>query len=91
LSFGPLDRVFISPATHQIHHGVHRSMHDRNFGNLLAVWDLCCGTLLLPDRGVGRVGLGGEEEAYRGIWRPLVIPFVGAARSCAAPFTRKRR
>lgn len=35
----PVERVFISPAQHQIHHSVSKHHRDRNFGVALAVWD----------------------------------------------------
>lgn len=39
LSFGPLERFFISPAQHQIHHSCDRQHYDKNFGTCLALWD----------------------------------------------------
>jgi len=36
----PLERVFISPAQHQIHHSTDPRHVDRNFGVALAVWDV---------------------------------------------------
>ncbi len=44
-----LNRVFVSPATHQIHHSVARQHWDKNMGGYLAVWDWMFGTLVLPD------------------------------------------
>lgn len=40
----PVERVFISPAQHQIHHSMDRRHIDRNFGAALAVWDVMFGT-----------------------------------------------
>ncbi|HKY91692.1 MAG TPA: sterol desaturase family protein [Nevskiaceae bacterium] len=38
-----LDRVLrllvITPEFHRVHHSVHRDEHDRNYGNLLSIWD----------------------------------------------------
>ena len=39
LSFGRLERIFISPAQHQIHHSNKTSDYDKNFGTCLALWD----------------------------------------------------
>lgn len=36
----PLERVFISPGQHQIHHSLASRHMDRNFGAVLAVWDV---------------------------------------------------
>lgn len=35
-----LERVFISPAQHQIHHSIARRHWDKNYGVVLAVWDV---------------------------------------------------
>lgn len=49
VDYGPvLDRVFISPAQHQIHHSVAVHHHDRNYGLSLAIWDWMFGTLYVP-------------------------------------------
>ena len=39
LSFGKLERIFISPAQHQIHHSSAVEHTDKNFGTCLAIWD----------------------------------------------------
>lgn len=81
LSFGPLDAVFISPATHQLHHSTDRCHHDRNFGNMLAIWDRMAGTLIRP---CGRPNLTfglctGEDGVYGTLVRLYFLPFVRAA------------
>ncbi len=51
LSFGPvLERLFISPAQHQVHHSSAVEHHNRNYGEVLAVWDWMFGTLYVPAR-----------------------------------------
>jgi sterol desaturase/sphingolipid hydroxylase (fatty acid hydroxylase superfamily) len=39
IHFGPLERIFLSPAAHQIHHSRNSEHFDKNFGVCLAVWD----------------------------------------------------
>ncbi len=39
LGFGALERWFISPAQHQIHHSARPEHRDKNFGTCLACWD----------------------------------------------------
>ena len=86
LSFGPLDRWLISPATHQLHHSVDPAHHDRNFGNFLAIWDRLAGSLLTPREVAGdqreptlRFGLGEPggawEREYGSLWRLYLWPF----------------
>ena len=64
LSFGPLERWFVSPAQHQLHHS--RDHGNVNLGSHLAIWDRLLGTALpagakrdlefglRPDRGTRR-------------------------------------
>jgi sterol desaturase/sphingolipid hydroxylase (fatty acid hydroxylase superfamily) len=47
LGFGRLERLFISPAQHQIHHSVEVEHYDKNFGSALAIWDGFFNTLIL--------------------------------------------
>ena len=51
LTYGPIfERIFISPAQHQIHHSVEKRHHDKNFGAILALWDWLGGSLCLADK-----------------------------------------
>jgi len=50
LSFGPLERIFISPAQHQIHHSSAPEHHNLNFGSQLSIWDRMGGTLYRTDQ-----------------------------------------
>lgn len=89
LSFGPLDRYLISPATHQLHHSSDPAHHDRNFGNFLAIWDRLAGSLLTPGEvarsrtpklhfGLGPAG-GAWEREYGSLWRLYLWPVWRAA------------
>lgn len=44
LSFGFLERWFISPAQHQLHHSNNPRHFNQNYGAILAVWDRCFGS-----------------------------------------------
>lgn len=49
LSYGNvLSHILISPAQHQIHHSKAPKHHDKNYGQLLAIWDWMFGTLYIP-------------------------------------------
>lgn len=39
LGFGPLEKIFISPKMHQIHHSNQEIHYDKNFGVSLSIWD----------------------------------------------------
>ena len=78
LTFGPLDRLLISPAAHQLHHSEAHEHFDRNFGNMLSVWDQLFGSHLRPPRRpmALRFGLGAETDHYRSAWRLLLAPMI---------------
>lgn len=84
LSYGPvLERIFISPAQHQIHHSVERAHYDRNYGAALAIWDWMFRSLYVT-RGHERItfGLTAEEKNHRDTLGSLVIdPVVASARA----------
>ena len=49
LSYGRvLDHIFVSPALHQIHHSIAPEHHNKNYGEVLAIWDWMFGTLYVP-------------------------------------------
>ena len=49
MSYGPvLNRLFMSPAHHQIHHSIDPRHWNKNFSVKLAVWDALFGTLYNP-------------------------------------------
>jgi len=41
---GWLDSIFNTPSTHRVHHGTNPEYIDRNYGNLLIIWDRIFGT-----------------------------------------------
>lgn len=72
-----LSHLLISPAMHQVHHSADPRHHDKNLGNIFALWDWLFGTLYLPERvepvsfGLGDAGAG--HETLRGLYaRPFV-------------------
>lgn len=44
MGFGPLERIFISPAQHQMHHSREMGLARSNIGSCLAIWDQLLGT-----------------------------------------------
>jgi len=78
ISFGPvLNRWFISPAHHQLHHSREARHFGKNRGFELAVWDRIFGTLYLPVAGEEfRLGLGdGTESSWHAVGRLYGWPF----------------
>ena len=70
-----LERFFISPKQHQIHHSVKH--FDKNFGGYLAIWDYMFGTLAFSkDVKVLKFGLRKSQmNQYNSIWNLLIAPF----------------
>lgn len=77
LSFGPtLERYFISPAMHQIHHSDKVEHFDMNMGGALAIWDRMFGTHYSPKgREVEGFGIGEETRDFRSLGVIYLRPF----------------
>jgi sterol desaturase/sphingolipid hydroxylase (fatty acid hydroxylase superfamily) len=43
-----LEHLLISPAQHQVHHSIDPRHRDKNFGEILAIWDWMTGSLYVP-------------------------------------------
>ncbi|WP_294622265.1 sterol desaturase family protein [uncultured Roseovarius sp.] len=81
LSFGRLiEHVIISPAQHQIHHSLAPEHHNKNYGEVLAIWDWMFGSLYVPEREeVLEFGLGDAEgnrirQRHDSLTNALVVP-----------------
>ncbi len=72
---GWLNYVFSMTELHRWHHSKVIAPSDRNFGNILILWDLVFGTYYLPrDREVGSLGLMNPQYP-KGYFGQLVAPF----------------
>lgn len=85
LSFGPvLEHIFISPAQHQVHHSIDPKHHNKNYGEVLAIWDWMFGTLYVPQtRETIAFGLGnakGErlKQRHDSLRNAMVVPLKDA-------------
>jgi len=78
LRFGDtIERWFISPAMHQIHHSSNPQHYDKNFGGALAIWDRWFGTLYIPkDNEEIIYGIGEETEKFRSLKYLYLNPFI---------------
>ena len=76
LSYGPvLERIFISPAQHQIHHSTDPAHYGKNLGNSLAVWDWMFGTLYVI-RGSEKVTFGLTEDVEKPLMGQRIWPML---------------
>ncbi|MBN8902120.1 MAG: sterol desaturase family protein, partial [Rhodospirillales bacterium] len=77
MSYGPwLNRVFLCPYWHQLHHSIEPRHYNRNYGLLLSVWDRLFGTLAIPQPNEHfTFGLADEEHVeYRSLARLHLVP-----------------
>ncbi|WP_284312004.1 sterol desaturase family protein [Labrys miyagiensis] len=82
VSFGPFDRLLLSPHMHQLHHSSQIKYWDKNFGDKLSVWDWLFNTAIIPAKNETFIyGLGKpEEEEYNDVWGAYLLPMVKAWR-----------
>ena len=59
-----LDRLFVTPSNHRVHHGSNAEYLDKNFGSMLIVWDHLFGTYAAETVPV-RYGLTGGKRITR--------------------------
>lgn len=78
-SFGPLDRVFVSPSFHEVHHSSLEPHLDRNYGGVLSIWDHLFGTSVA--RGEQALVYGLVAERLPEAWgKQQLVPVIGLWR-----------
>ena len=93
LSYGPvLNRVFMSPAHHQIHHSIDPRHWNKNFSVKLAVWDALFGTLYVPrEPETLQVGLpDADSRDFTTVRKLYFLPFEKAGRGLLSLGQRRR-
>lgn len=85
-SYGPLDRLLVSPRFHRLHHSADLGHRDRNFGMTYSFWDRWFGTATLEAAEPRAYGLA-EVEVPPSFLRQLAYPF--AALAGAGPTTSR--
>lgn len=93
LSYGWLNRVFVSPAMHQVHHSSERRHFDCNFANFFSFWDWIFGTLYLP-RGQEKFSYGisnNEHLEFNSVWNLYIVPFKNAYRLLRGQTSAKQK
>ncbi|MGC6493567.1 MAG: TonB-dependent receptor domain-containing protein, partial [Myxococcota bacterium] len=88
-----MERWFISPAMHQVHHGRTRSFQNSNYGTWLAVWDVIGGTWRSGTEAPEHFGLEpadrnhAPDDLVGALWRPVVDAGRHLTRSRLAPLS----
>ena len=73
--WSPVEKWFISPAQHQIHHSIQQAHYDKNFGSALAVWDRLFGTLVCSNNIEPLKSFGLEKNHMKSIVQIYSTPF----------------
>ena len=68
---GPLEWVFNTPSHHRVHHGANKAYIDKNYGNLLIIWDRLFGTFE-PEKEPVKYGLVSNVNTFN----PVKITFM---------------
>lgn len=96
LSYGRvLEHVLISPAQHQIHHSLAPEHHNKNYGEVLAIWDWMFGTLYVPEREEQiEFGLGDKHgnrlsQRHGSLTAALVVPIQDSWRQLRKALQRR--
>lgn len=71
-NLGWLEKIFITPSQHRVHHGRNHQYIDKNYGNVLVIWDRLFGTYQreLPEYPVAY----GLRDGVKS-WNPLTVNF----------------
>ena len=69
---GPLEWLFNTPSHHRVHHGSNPEYIDKNYGNLLIIWDRLFGTFQ-PEVSPVNYGLVNNVNTFN----PIKITFIG--------------
>jgi len=70
-NLGPFEYIFNTPSHHRVHHGSNKQYIDKNYGNLLIVWDRMFGTFELEKESV-KYGLVKNVKTFN----PIKITFM---------------
>jgi sterol desaturase/sphingolipid hydroxylase (fatty acid hydroxylase superfamily) len=94
ISYGTFfEKFFISPAQHQIHHSVSEKHRDKNFGAILAIWDLFGKSLCLsrPNQKI-KFGVKNIENLdLNKISIIYIYPFIEMGKSILEIITRTKK
>lgn len=71
-TYGPLGRIFVSPAMHRWHHSLDPHAFDTNYANIFSLWDQAFGTFRVP--GPCDVPTGISHEIDRTLLGQLAHP-----------------
>ena len=72
-TYGPLSRIFVSPAMHRWHHAAEAEAFDTNYATVFSIFDRAFGTYRVP--GPCTVPLGVTDEMVASLYGQMIHPF----------------
>ena len=69
---GPLEYVFVTPSHHRVHHAINPEYIDKNYGQILIIWDKIFGTFQ-PELDSVKPVYGTLNQAKT--WNPILINY----------------
>jgi sterol desaturase/sphingolipid hydroxylase (fatty acid hydroxylase superfamily) len=76
VTFGMLERVFVSPRFHLVHHSMKPEHFDKNFGVVFSFWDDLFRTRYTGADSISTYGVTGNYFNRKGFAHDLRVPFV---------------
>lgn len=70
---GWFDRVFSSPSNHRVHHAVNDRYIDRNYGNVLMIWDHLFGTFVEEGEEKCVYGTRPMLDSWDPLWANVIV------------------
>lgn len=72
-----LDKILVTPQVHRIHHSIETKHYNRNFADVLPIFDVVFGTYHRPGKDeFPPTGLGSAFPAPRSLWAAQIGPLV---------------
>ena len=93
ISFGPLDRIVMSPGMHQVHHSTKRKHWGKNYGARLSLWDWCFGTHINVPKEPMTYGMGAADDEsahYHSLLWCYIEPFINSWNMAKPAITSTR-
>jgi sterol desaturase/sphingolipid hydroxylase (fatty acid hydroxylase superfamily) len=67
---GVIEKVFVTPSHHRVHHSSNEKYLDKNFGDVLIIWDKIFGTYIEEDENEKTVyGITSPLNSYSFLWQ----------------------
>jgi len=87
---GWVDRVFVTPSNHRVHHGQNEYCTDRNYGGIFIIWDRLFGTFAEERENEPAVyGIRKPLASYNPVWGNLNVyaDVIQKSLNAGSPFT----